>query len=124
MLLVDDQVKVRSSLREMLEEEGITVVGEARDGVSAVEAASELRPDVVLMDLQMPVMNGVDATRAIRQVRPETQVVVLTAYDDAALRQRLERVRAYTYLVKGCAPSDVIDAVRGAWSRRRGAAAQ
>jgi two-component system invasion response regulator UvrY len=119
VLLVDDQAKVRRSLRGMLEEEGITVVGEARDGVSAVEAASELHPDVVLMDLQMPVMNGIDATRALRRVQPETQVVILTAYDDATLRERLRRVRAYTYLVKGCPPSDVIDAVRAAWSVRR-----
>ena len=119
VLLVDDQAKVRASLRGMLEEEGITVIGEARDGDSAVEAVSELNPDVVLMDLRMPTMNGIDATRAIRRVRPETQVVVLTAYDDAALRERLQRVRAYTYLVKGCAPGDVIDAVMAAWSLRQ-----
>ncbi len=92
VLIVDDQALMREGLQTLLDlEAGVTVVGTAVDGADAVVRTRELRPDVVLMDLRMPVMDGVAATRAIRSEMPEVQVLVLTTFDDdesifAALR--------------------------------------
>ncbi|RFU19899.1 response regulator [Geodermatophilus marinus] len=80
VLLVDDHPLARRTLTDVLsEEDGLTVVGECEDGSQVVEAAARLRPDVVFMDLSMPVMDGLAATRALRAARPETRVIVLTA---------------------------------------------
>jgi DNA-binding NarL/FixJ family response regulator len=80
ILVVDDHPMVRTSLSEALsDEDGVTVVGECEDGSEVVDAVARLRPDVVLMDLCMPVMNGLAATEALRAARLESRVVVLTA---------------------------------------------
>jgi DNA-binding NarL/FixJ family response regulator len=82
VLVVDDHPMVRTSLSEVLsDEEGVTVVGECEDGSQVLEAVGRLRPDVVLMDLTMPVMNGLATTEALRAARLEPRVVVLTAGD-------------------------------------------
>jgi len=84
VLVVDDHQLVRASLSEVLsDEEGMTVIGECEDGSQVVDAVARLRPDVVLMDLSMPVMNGLAATEALRAAKLEPRVVVLTAEDAA-----------------------------------------
>src|SRR5205814_921431 len=102
VLVVDDERALRSELVAMLEEEGVEVVGEAGDGQGGVELAMRLRPDVVLMDLRMPVMNGIDATRAIRQQDSPPEVVLLSAYDDPTLKESAATVGAFDYVIKGC----------------------
>jgi DNA-binding NarL/FixJ family response regulator len=85
VLVVDDHPQVRAAVAELLSgEEGITVVGQCEDGSQVVEAVSRLRPDVVLMDLSMPVMGGLAATEALRAVQPQPRVVVLTGEGSVA----------------------------------------
>jgi DNA-binding NarL/FixJ family response regulator len=100
VLVVDDQEMVRTALSELLSDEAdLTVVGECEDGSQVVEAASRLRPDVVLMDLSMPVMDGVAATEALRAAHPGPRVVVLTA-DGAAAQARVEAAGAHAFVPK------------------------
>ena len=83
ILLVDDQRLMREGLRILLElEPGLEIVGEADNGKAALNAYEELRPDVVLMDVQMPGMNGVEATWRLRERWPEARIVILTTFDD------------------------------------------
>src|SRR3954447_3517522 len=82
LLLVDDHRMLRESLRRAMEDAGFDVVGEAADGAEAVRLAEELHPDVILMDVTMPVLDGVEATRQVRDRVPGTQVVILTMHAD------------------------------------------
>ena len=115
VLLVDDHPVVRQGLRALLStQEGIDVVGEAGDGEAAVAAADRLSPDVVLMDVVMPGMDGVEALRRIGERRPQTRVVMLTSYADE--RQAMEAVDAGAsgFLLKDASPRDVVSAIRAA----------
>src|SRR5258708_40202103 len=85
LLLADDHTMLREGLRRSMEVAGFEVVGEARDGGEAVALADSLRPDVVLMDVSMPVMDGVEATRQVHRAHPEIAVVMLTMHADAEL---------------------------------------
>ena len=116
LILADDHRMLRQGLRRSLEEFGFDVVGEAADGNEAVELARQLRPDVVLMDVSMPVLDGVEATRAVRREAPETQVVMLTMHSDADIIARALQAGAAGYLVKDCSIEEVVDAVRMAAS--------
>ena len=99
VLVVDDHPMVRATLSELLsDEDDVTVVGECEDGSQVVEAVERLHPDVVLMDLSMPVMNGLAATEALRAVRPEPRVVVLTA--ERGVRPEVEAVGANALVPK------------------------
>jgi two-component system, NarL family, response regulator LiaR len=115
VLVVDDHGVVRQGLRALLElQDGIEVVGDAADGDEGVEAANELRPDVVLMDLVMPRLDGVSAMRLLRERLPETRVIVLTSFlDDDKLLPAL-RAGAAGYLLKNAEPQEVVRAVRTA----------
>jgi DNA-binding NarL/FixJ family response regulator len=99
---------LRRSLRYLLEAEDVTVVGEAGDGPEAVTLAGELAPDVVVMDLRLPTMNGLEATKRIRQALPGTQVVLFTAQDDATVGQQASDAGAYGWLAKGCSDDELI----------------
>jgi DNA-binding NarL/FixJ family response regulator len=120
VILVEDDQANRRRIREILTGEGIAVVGEASDGATGVELAQEVRPDVVLMDLRMPIMGGLEATREIKNSLPLTQVIVLTSYDGPLPARSAEQAGAYAYLVKGC-PGDLMrDVIMQAWKYKTG----
>jgi two-component system, NarL family, response regulator LiaR len=115
VLVVDDHAVVREGLRAFLElQDGIEVVGEAADGQEAVEASARLLPDVVLMDLVMPRLDGVSAMRALRERAPRSRVVVLTSFlDDDKLLPAL-RAGAAGYLLKNAQPEELVRGIRAA----------
>lgn len=116
VLLAEDHAIVRKGLRSLLAAEvGIEVVGEAEDGREAIEKASKLRPDVVVMDITMPGLNGLEATRQIKHRLPEVQVVVLTMHTAEEYIFQILRAGASGYVVKRAAPSELISAVRAAY---------
>lgn len=113
ILLADDHVMVREGTRRILERhEDLAVVGEAGDGLETVELAQQTKPDIILMDISMPVMNGIDATRKVKEVCPRTAVLVLTAYDDDQYVFAILEAGAAGYLLKNARSSELIDAVR------------
>ncbi|HWH33824.1 MAG TPA: response regulator transcription factor [Acidimicrobiales bacterium] len=112
VLLADDHRILREGLRRSLEAQHIEVVGEAADGDEALELAEALRPDVVLMDVSMPVLDGVEATRRIRQRLPEVRVVMLTMHADETTMARAIRAGADGYLVKDCSTEEIAETVR------------
>ena len=114
LLLVDDHRMLREGLRRSMETYGFTVVGESSDGEEGVRMARALEPDVVLMDVTMPVLDGVEATRRIRQSCPGTRVVMLTMHADREVLAKAIRVGASGYLVKDASTDEVAEAVRAA----------
>jgi DNA-binding NarL/FixJ family response regulator len=115
VLIVDDHSVVREGLRAFLElQDGIEVAGEAADGAEAIEQARRLRPDVVLMDLVMPRVDGVEAMRGLRGLSPETRVIVLTSFlEDDRLLPAIQ-AGAAGYLLKNVAPAELARAIRAA----------
>ena len=114
VLICDDQAIVRDGLELLLNlEHDIEVVGLAQDGAEAVELVARHAPDLVLMDLKMPGMNGIEATRQIRAHHPEVRVLVLTTYDDDAWVFDAIRAGAAGYILKDTPREEVIQAVRG-----------
>lgn len=113
VLLVDDHTMVRKGMKALLSEyEDISVVGEASNGAEAIDAASRLEPDVILMDLAMPVMDGIEATRRIIADQPEQRILVLTSYpgDDQLLPAI--KAGAMGYLVKDAQPEELVASIR------------
>jgi DNA-binding NarL/FixJ family response regulator len=114
-LLVDDHELVRRGLRALLEaEDDIAVVGEARDGRQAVAMAVDLRPDVVVMDIAMPLLNGLEATRQILAALPAVRVLILTAHGDEEYVDRVTRLGAVGYVLKQSSLEDLARAIRTA----------
>jgi DNA-binding NarL/FixJ family response regulator len=114
LMLADDHRMLRQGLRRSLADEGFDVVGEASDGEEAVRLAGELLPDVVLMDVSMPELDGVEATRRIRASLPSVRVVMLTMHADQEVLVEAIRAGADGYLVKDCSVDEVAEAVRQA----------
>ena len=115
VLLVDDHAVVRAGLRLFLADQAdLEVVGEADDGASAVARAQELVPDVVLMDLRMPLLDGIEATRQIRAALPQTAVVVLTTYTDTANVGKAIAAGAIGYVPKDVPPPELAATIREA----------
>jgi len=112
IVLADDHQILREGIRRGFESAGEEVVGEAADGEEAIRLAHEHKPDVVVMDLSMPLMDGVTATRRIREEIPNVKVVVLTMHDDVSRTRQALDAGAVGYLSKGCSFSDVLDTVR------------
>ena len=108
VLLADDHTLLREGLRRSLEDAGVEIVGEAADGEEAVRLAGELRPDVVLMDVSMPRLGGVDATREVRARFPDVEVLILTMHADASVVNDAVRAGAAGYLVKDCTTDDIV----------------
>ena len=111
--IADDHPAFRAGLRLLLDGAGIEVVAEAGDGEQAVSAALEHRPDAVLMDLQMPVLNGVEATRRLLQEWPDAAVLVLTMVEDDETVFAALRAGALGYLLKGAGQEEIVRAVTG-----------
>jgi response regulator NasT len=101
VLLADDHSGLRWALRGLLEETGFEVVGESGDGADAVALARLLQPDIVVIDVRMPVLNGLDAAKLIKDQRPATQVVVLSAFESPELERQAREAGAFAYLDKG-----------------------
>lgn len=113
LLLAEDHQIVREGLRSLLASaEDLRVVAEAHDGAEAAQLAQELGPDVVLMDVGLPGLNGIEATRQIRAARPDIRVLILTMHDDANTVDRALRAGAQGYMLKGCATEELCDAIR------------
>ncbi len=112
IVLADDHPVVRGGLRALVNTiDGLEVVGEAADGAAAVREVQLLRPDVVLMDVRMPGLGGVEAARRIREVVPETAVLMLTMYDDDATVLTAMQAGARGYLLKGAEQSEIVGAI-------------
>ena len=115
VLVVDDHALVRRGLSDLLSAvEGIEVVGAIADGSLAAEVVTELEPDIVLMDLSMPGLDGIDATRAVLEVRPATKVIILTSFSENARILAALEAGAVGYLLKDAEPEDIIRALRDA----------
>jgi NarL family two-component system response regulator LiaR len=115
VLIVDDHAVVRQGLKSLLSlQEDIEVVGEAANGLEAEEQTSRLLPDVVLMDLIMPQVDGIEATRRIRALSPSTQVIVLTSFGEDEKVFSAIKAGALSYLLKNVSPGDLVNAVQAA----------
>ena len=112
LMLADDHRMLREGLSRSMTEHGFDVVGEARDGVEAVNMAYSLNPDVILMDVTMPEMDGVEACRQVRAAVPGTRVVMLTMHADQEVLANAIRAGACGYLVKDCSTEEIASAVR------------
>ena len=113
VLIADDHPLVREALHRALDvEEDMKVVAEASDGEEAVKLASELKPDVVVMDIVMPKVNGIEATRKIKEIAPDTAILILTAYDDEEYVLGLLDAGAAGYLLKSARGRDLAGAIR------------
>lgn len=111
LMLADDHRMLREGLRRSLGELGFTVVAEARNGADAVDLAASVRPDVILMDVTMPELDGVEATRQIKERQPDVRVVVLTMHADHDILGDAIRAGANGYLVKDCSTDEIAQAI-------------
>ena len=117
VLLAEDHVVVREGTRELIRHEAdMEVVGEASDGEEAVELANKLQPDVIIMDIAMPKLSGIEATKQIKALRPDTAVLILTAYDNDQYIFALLEAGAAGYLLKNVRGRELIDAVRAVYA--------
>ncbi|MFZ0548694.1 MAG: response regulator transcription factor [Candidatus Promineifilaceae bacterium] len=113
LLLVDDHGVVRSGLRMLLEtEQDIEIVGEASGGREAIDLVQKLQPNIVLMDVQMADMNGIEATQEIKRVSPETAVLTLTMYENEQYLLEMLKAGASGYIPKRAAPDELVEAIR------------
>lgn len=117
VLLVDDHAILRAGLRALLATyPDIEVVGEAGDGSEAIQRVKELHPDIVLMDISMPGMNGLTATRYILEAHPDVRIIILTQYDSKEYILPLLQVGASGYVLKQCADTDLVKAIRSVYA--------
>jgi len=120
ILLVDDHQMMRDGLRVLLEKEpGMVVVGDAADGRAAIEQARVLAPDVIVMDVGLPGLNGIEATRQIRASAPDAKVIALSMHSDKRYVIQMLRAGAAAYLLKNCASDELVRAIRFVLSNRR-----
>lgn len=112
LMIVDDHQMLREGLRRSMSEIGFDVIGEASDGDEAVTRATAQRPDVILMDVTMPRMDGVEACRQVKDALPDTHIVMLTMHADQSVLADAIRAGASGYLVKDCSTDEIADAVK------------
>jgi DNA-binding NarL/FixJ family response regulator len=114
VVLADDEPIILEALRQLLEESGCDVVDTATDGITAVELADDLHPDVLVADLRMPGLTGLEVAAQLRKRTPPVPVVILSAYDDVGLQLAAERIPVAAYLVKGCSSRALVAAINAA----------
>lgn len=115
ILIADDHAIVREGIRMILQSQAdFEVVGEAQDGEEAVRLTQTLKPDVVVMDISMPKVTGIEATQKIKRARPETHVLILTMHEEESYVFQLLRLGAAGYVLKRAAATDLVDAIRAA----------
>ncbi|MBI4776757.1 MAG: response regulator transcription factor [Deltaproteobacteria bacterium] len=115
IIVADDHTIVRQGLSTMLEmEPGFKVIGQASNGLESVNMVERLQPDIVIMDIAMPILNGIDATRRIKQISPETKVIILSMHSHDRFINELFRIGASGYLLKNSTGPDVIKAIHAA----------
>lgn len=113
VLIADDHALLRESMRNLLDrQDDIEVVGEACDGEEAIKLSAKLKPDIAVMDIVMPKLNGIEASKEIKKVSPSTAILILTAYDDAQYVMGLLEAGAAGYLLKSARGRDVVAAIR------------
>jgi DNA-binding NarL/FixJ family response regulator len=108
VLIADDHQLLRQALRRAMEDAGLVVLGEAGDGAEAVQLVDELRPELVIMDVTMPVLGGIEATRRLHAAHPDLPIVVLTMHDEDALREEALRAGASAFLTKDSSMQQVV----------------
>jgi DNA-binding NarL/FixJ family response regulator len=114
-LLVDDYEPIRKSLRTLLEDyPEVEVIGEAEDGRKALELMHRLLPNIIIMDVRMPVMNGIEATRWITTVFPDVKVIAFTSCSEKSMVKKMYKAGASGFLLKGCSPVEIISAIKTA----------
>jgi DNA-binding NarL/FixJ family response regulator len=114
VVLADDHSGVRSGIRFLLEREaGITVVGESRDGLGAMQLVQKLHPDILLLDIEMPGINGIEVAKRLREQASNVQILVLSSYDQREYILEMLNLGAAGYLVKDEAPELLVEAVKG-----------
>jgi two-component system invasion response regulator UvrY len=120
VMLVDDHDLVRKGLRRLLDDtSGIKVVAEAPDGEQAIRQVRKRKPDVILMDVSMPGIGGLEATRKITQVSPDMKVIAVTVHDDDPFPARLLEAGAVGYITKGCNIDEIVEAIRTVYSGKQ-----
>jgi two-component system response regulator NreC len=113
ILIADDHGLIRVGLRALLQEvEEITVVGEAEDGYTALQRISELKPNIVLLDISLPGLSGIEVARQVRELSPMTRVLMLTVHEDEGMLRESIRAGAHGYILKRAVDSDLIQAIR------------
>jgi AmiR/NasT family two-component response regulator len=118
IVVVDDDPIIRMDIREMLEEGGYLVAGEAKNGEEAIELIARLKPDLAIMDIKMPVMNGIKASQIIRKLQQDTSVLLLTAYSQKELVKDAREAGVAAFLVKPVSEEDLLPAVEIALSQK------
>ena len=117
IILVDDHKIVRTGIARLLEDEpDLKVIGEGANGQEGIEAARTLKPDILISDLMMNGLTGIDVTREVKKVSPETKTIILTMYNDAGYIARAKQEGAMGYVLKGSGIDDLIQAIRQAGS--------
>jgi two-component system response regulator NreC len=117
ILIADDHTLLRSGIRALLkEEQDMVIVGEAGDGREATRLAAQLNPNVILMDIAMPLLNGLEATRQIKREHPEINVLILTMYDHEEYFHQTLEVGASGYIIKRAAASELVAAIRAVYN--------
>ncbi len=119
VLIVDDVPQVRRELRTLLPLlDDIEIVGEAGDGQSAIEAAAALQPDAILIDVEMPILDGLEATRRIKQASPATRIIILSIHNDATVRAQARSAGADDFVDKGASLNTLLQAIKTISSER------
>ena len=117
VLLADDHTILRDGIRALLEDQqDIEVIGEAEDGQTAVKMAAQLDPDIVIMDIAMPLLNGLEATRHIRRDSPQVKVLILTMHDNEEYIRQVLAAGAFGYVLKDAAARDLLGAIRAVYN--------
>ncbi len=112
VLLADDHSLIRQGLKSLLEGQGFQVVGEASDGHEVLRAVEETHPDIAILDIRMPVLNGVDATRELKKSSPKTKIIILTQHDENQYVTEALQAGAKGYVLKSQGAEDLVQAIR------------